>query len=850
MRAQLGYLLLQVFPAAGTVLENPVRMRVLSLFLLGIAVLSVAFNVTRACAASAEQHWAFQMPARPPLAGRSHPVDELLAIRQGEKNLKPVPDAARGVLLRRAWHVVAGLQPPAALAVEVSGAAEEPLSEWSARMIDEVLSSRHYGERWARHWLDVARYADTKGYDFTAGRLFPFAFTYRDWVIDAMNKDLPYDEFLRRQIAADLMDVPVPEQAALGFLTLGRRYLNKHDLIIADRIDVTFRSTMGLTMQCVRCHDHKSDPLTMQDYYGLYGVFDSTEEVPEGELPVIASPEDSPGYRAFRRELLKRANAAHEYAAEKIKDYQRPSNPLDFDRKKALSQLNQTERGKYRGLLAKMNELEGDSEFAPSRAMAVRDRPSPREPVIFERGQQSSRGPKVPRAFPAFFREDPADTFTKGSGRLELAHELTRNGNPLTARVCANRVWMHVMGSPLVNTPGDFGLQAPPPLHADLLDHLALYLQEQGWSVKALIRHIMTSRAWQRSSKAGPEHAQLDPENQYYFRSNRHRKDLESWRDTTLQVSGRLDLRAGGRPVKIHEAPFPPRRTIYGLIERQNTPSFFRIFDFPDSSQPVVKRVTTTTPNQALYLMNSPFMHAQAQAAAERSSKHENEPARISALYNQILKRNPSLAESTGAVRFIGSTSGKKAQTSGAWSYGHGRLIRDTGRVEFQTLSHYTGKEWQGGPELPGSKTGWVHWHSAGGHPGKGDHAAILRWVAPRGTTIEITGELSKPALKGDAVRGLVVARRSIVGQWTVLPGKKALTPLSLEVAAGETVDFLVESTGSEAWDSFLWSPVIHEQGEPVPLAEAREGFSGPALDRWPLLAQVLLLSNEFLYVD
>ena len=825
-------------------------MRVLSLFLPGIAVLPLVAGAPRACAASAEQHWAFQLPARPSLTGKSHPVDELLAIRQTEKNLKPVPDAAREVLLRRAWHVITGLQPPTALGTQVAGAEEEPLPEWSARMIDKALSSPHYGERWARHWLDVTRYADTKGYDFTAGRLFPFAFTYRDWVIEALNKDLPYDEFLRRQIAADLMDVPVREQAALGFLTLGRRYLNKYDLIIADRIDVTFRSTMGLTMQCVRCHDHKSDPLTMQDYYGLYGVFDSTEEVPEGELPVIASPEDSPGYRAFRRELLKRANAAHDYAAEKIKDYQRPPDPLDFDRKKALSQLNQTERGKYRGLLAKMDELEGKSEFAPLRAMAVRDRPKPREPVIFERGQQSSRGPRVPRAFPAFFREDPANTFKKGSGRLELAEELTRKGNPLTARVCANRVWMHVMGSPLVNTPGDFGLQAPPPLHEDLLDHLALYLQEQDWSVKALIRHIMTSQAWRRSSKAGPEHAESDPENQYYVRSNRHRKDLESWRDTTLQVSGHLELRLGGRPVKIHEAPFPPRRTIYGLIERQNTPSFFRIFDFPDSSQPVVKRAFTTTPNQALYLMNSPFMHEQAKAAAGMSSGRDNEQARIRALYNQILKRDPSLAETAAAERFIGSTSAEKSQTSGAWSYGHGRLLRDTGRVEFKSLAHYTGKVWQGGPVLPGSKAGWVHWHAGGGHPGKGDHAAILRWVAPKSTTIEITGELSRPGLKGDAVRGLVVARRTIAGQWTVLPGKKAQTLLNLEVTAGEAIDFLVESTGNEAWDSFLWSPVIHERGEPVPLAEAREGFSGPALDRWPLLAQVLLLSNEFLYVD
>ena len=816
----------------------------------GIVALSQVVVATRISAASAEEHWSFQDPERPALSGKSHPVDELLTARLKEKDLEPVSEASREVLLRRAWHVITGLKPPAPLREQVFAGIEEPLSEWSARMVDEALSSVHFGERWARHWLDVARYADSKGYDFTAGRLFPFAFTYRDWVVGALNKDLPYDEFLRRQIAADLMDLPVQEQAALGFLTLGRRYLNKHDLIIADRIDVTFRSSMGLTMQCVRCHDHKSDPLTMRDYYGLYGVFDSTEEVPVGELPVIASPEDSPGYREFRRELTKRANAAHDYAAGRIEDYQRPADPLEFDRKAALSKLNQTERGKYRGLLAKIDELEGKSEFAPARAMAVRDRTKPREPVIFERGQQSSRGPKVPRAFPAFFREVPERTFTQGSGRLELAQELTRRDNPLTARVCANRVWMHVMGKPLVNTPGDFGLQAPVPLHWELLDHLALYLQDHNWSIKALIRHIMTSQAWRRSSRASPQHAERDPENRYYAHSSRHRKDLESWRDTTLQVSGRLNLQIGGRPVKIHEAPFPPRRTIYGLIERQNTPSFFRIFDFPDSSQPVVKRVSTTTPNQALYLMNSPFMHEEAKATAGALPGQGDEKTRIRALYDRVLGRNPTPDEMGSARRFLGSVGNEQRQTSGAWSYGHGRLFRETGRVEFNLLPHYTGKAWQGGPELPDPQTGWVHWNAAGGHPGKGDHAVILRWVAPRSATIEIAGELSRPSRKGDAGRGLVVARRARAGQWTVRPGERAGTPLSLEVKAGETVDFIVESTGSEAWDSFYWSPLIHERGEPVPLAESRPGFSGPALDRWPLLAQVLLLSNEFLYVD
>ena len=824
--------------------------RVPAAVLLGVTVLLPAAVPGGVSVDEARAHWAFQVPTRAPLPGKGHPVDELLSIRQKEKGLTPAPEASRAVLIRRAWHVITGLQPEGDLRVRVLAQRKGLLSDWSARIVDEALASPHFGERWARHWLDVARYADTKGYDFTAGRLFPFAFTYRDWVVRSLNEDLPYDDFLRRQIAADLMDVPVKEQAALGFLTLGRRYLNKHDLIIADRIDVTFRSTMGLTMQCVRCHDHKSDPLTMADYYGIYGVFDSTEELPEGELPVISTPQDSPGYRKFREELVARANAAHDYAAEKIKGYQRPANPLKFDRKAALNKLNQTERGKYRGLLAKLDELEGSSEFAPARAMAVRDRANPREPVIFKRGQQGNRGAKVPRAFPAFFRDVPDRTFEKGSGRLELAQQLTRSDNPLTARVCANRVWMHVMGSPLVTTPGDFGLQAQEPLHVALLDHLALYLMEHKWSLKALIRHIMTSRAWRSSSMADDILAGHDPENRYYARSSRHRKDLESWRDTTLQASGRLDRKLGGRPVKIHAEPFPGRRTIYGLIERQNTPSFFRIFDFPDTSQPVVKRASTTTPNQALYLMNSPFLHGEAKATAEAVASHGAGDERVLALYRRVLLRDPSPGELARARGFLGSAEPAVRQSAGAWSYGHGRLHRDSGRVEFTPLPHFTGKVWQGGPKLPDQKTGWVHWHSLGGHPGHGDHAAVLRWVAPGDATVRISGELLRPAKKGDAVRGLVVTDNKVMEEWVVEPGGKAATGLVLQVAAGQTVDFLVESTGNEAWDGFQWSPVIMEDGGRLPLAEAQAGFSGPALDRWPLLAQVLLLSNEFLYVD
>jgi len=773
-------------------------------------------------------------------------VDELLASGQAVRGLEPAGEAPRPVLLRRAWHVLTGLQPDPETRRRFLADQRES-GTWSAAVIAAALASPRFGERWARHWLDVARYADTKGYDFTNGRLYPYAFTYRDWVIRALNEDLPYDQFVRRQIAADLMDLAQSELAALGFLTVGRRFLGKNDLIIADRIDVVFRSTMALTMQCVRCHDHKSDPLKMADYYGIYGVFDSMEE--PKDLPVISHPTEDAAYQAFRAELTKRANAAHDFAEKKIKDYQRPKDPLEFDREAAKKKLNQADRGTYNGFLAKMTELEASSPSAPLRAMVVRDKGTASEPVIFERGLPGNRGARVPRAFPRFFREDPNAEFRQGSGRLELARDLTRRSNPLTARVWANRVWMHLMGQPLVSSPGDFGVQTPAFLHAGLLDHLATYLMDHGWSTKALVRHIMGSNTWRRSSATSDELAEADPENLYYARSNRHRRDLESWRDTTLQSSGRLVHQVGGRPVKIHVPPYPPRRSIYALIERQNPPSFFRIFDFPESNQPVVRRATTTTPNQALYLMNSPFLHGEAKAAAARTIGEHDERARVGQLYERILNRSPAAGELEGALSFLGA--GSRKHSAGAWMYGHGRLHRDSGRVDFAPLPHFTGQAWQGGPKLPDPATGWVMWNASGGHPGHGEHAAILRWVAPRPARVSIEGRLERPDEKGDGIRGLVVTNGKILAEWEVPPTKQKSTVVpSLQVESGQAVDFVVESGGGEGWDSFHWAPVIKEMGGGLPLAEAKEGFSGPGLDAWAQLAQVLLLSNEFLFVD
>jgi hypothetical protein len=410
------------------------------------------------------------------------------------------------------------------------------------------------------------------------------------------------------------------------------------------------------------------------------------------------------------------------------------------------------------------------------------------------------------------------------------------------------------MGEPLVATPGDFGVQAPKPLHHDLLDHLAVYLMDHGWSTKALIRHVMTSGAWRRSSSARDEEIAADPENKYYGRSNNHRKELEAWRDTMLQVSGRLSPEVGGRPVAIHQSPYPPRRTIYGFIERQNLPSFFRVFDFPESNQPTVRRAVTTTPNQALYLMNSPFVHAEARGVVKACGLQPGNapnPRSIDRVYQQVLRRPPTVAERRPAMEFLRAADAISTQTAGAWSYGHGRHDPATGTVRFSPLPHFTGSAWQGGPDLPDPETGWVTWNAEGGHPGHGDHAAILRWVAPFDGRISVSGTIERSGKTGDGVQALVVAAGRTWGDWEVGPGSSVPAEVPVfAVEAGQALDFVVQSRGNEEHDTFRWAPVIQLEDEQTPLADAREGFSGPALGPWAQLAQALLLSNEFMFVD
>ena len=771
------------------------------------------------------EHWAFKMPV-----ANEGSIDRLINAKLTKVKLVAVPKAPREVLIRRIFHVITGLLPTPK---EKARWIADTRANWLAHLTEDLLDRPSFGEKWGRHWLDVARYADTRGAALPDNEDFPYAFTYRDWVIRAFNESLPYDQFLHYQIAADLMDLPREELAALGFLTVGRAYQGgQNHLVIADRIDVATRSTMGLTVACARCHDHKTDPIPTADYYALYGVFNSSL-VPK-ELPVIAEPSQEPGAIAYRSELKKKALAVHKHVEKCVPSYKTPTNYLNFNLPSG-TKLNQTQRDQFRKLTGIVTRLQANSPYAIPRAMVLREKPHPFNPRIHERGNPRTQGESVFRAFLSIFRKKD-EHFTKGSGRLEFAHRLTDNRNPLTSRVWANRVWMHLTGSPIVNSPGDFGPQTERPIQLELIDSLALFLTNNEWSTKALIKHIITSETFQRSSQTTPELREKDPSNIYYARANRQRKDLEAWRDSALQVSGRLVRKMGGKPFNLDQPPYEGRRTIYARTRRGFLPSIMRAFDFPGSEEALMKRTTTTTPTQALYLMNSPFLLGEARAIAKKTSS-------IKEIYRTILQRDPTTIEIDSAETWLGRA--HSSRTSGAWDYGY----LQKGSLSFKPLPHFENGQWRGTQELPDQTLGWLNWTSNGGHP-EADKHATLKWTAIESGKVNITGSFVAPSKKGNGlIARIMKPDGEILGEWTLNPTEGVPTKLKgIEVKEGDELWFVADSRGEAAFDSFRWAPKISDLKGLI--SDAENDFSGPGLAPQAQLAQTLLLSNEFFYID
>ncbi|WP_197530364.1 PSD1 and planctomycete cytochrome C domain-containing protein [Bythopirellula polymerisocia] len=726
----------------------------------------------------AASHWAFKPPVRPDVTESdadkwaTNAIDKLILAELNSAGLSPAPQATRGEFIRRLYFDLVGLPPSWE---EVQAFEEDKSQEADRKLVDKLLESPQFGERWARHWLDVARFADTKGYVFKEDRIFPHAYKYRDWVVGAFNDNMPIDKFLMYQIAADSMiqgDEDRHHLAAQGFVTLGRRFINNPHDIVADRIDVVFRGMMGMTVACARCHDHKFDPITDEDYYALYGMFESSEEVQDEDLP-----------------------------------------------------------------------------------LRLADKAAPQNVGVFIRGNAQNRSKPVPRGFPKFFTVS-AQTVKAGSGRLELARAIVSPENPLTARVFVNRVWGHLFGEQLVRTPSDFGLRSEAPRQQAVLDLLAVDFVESGWSLKWLVRELVTSSTYRQSSQATPELLVADPENLLWGRMNRRRRDFEALRDGLLAVSGRLDKRIGGESERIDTEEGGTRRTLYAHIDRQNLPGVFRSFDFasPDAHSP--ERPHTLVPQQALFLLNNPMIQVVARDLVALLAT-EGSDDRVAELYRRVFAREPSAKELEQAREFLKRGSPNPLPKD-EWSFGYGQISFSNERatVKIEPLNYFVENRWQAQIEYPEKGFGHLSVTPEGGHPGnRTDCCSIRRWTAPEAGKMVITGELARPSENGDGIEASIVSsRQGVIASWIVEQGAQ-LTEVELPVVeSGETIDFVVGCRGNAGWDSFQWKVSLAlESSTGWQKWSSQQDFRGPRpepLDLWMQLAQVLLVSNEFLFID
>jgi len=620
--------------------------------------------------------WSFQ-PAReaepPSTADPAWPrtkIDYFVRHRLEESGLEPAPPADRRTLVRRVYFDLVGLPPTYE---EVQSFVADESTDAYARLVDRLLASPQYGERWGRHWLDVARYGEDNPTSESTCKPPRFPYRYRDWVIQALNDDLPYDEFLRRQLAADLMEVEQSEIAALGFLGLSPVYHKEPKLsddvisvIVADewdeRIDAVTRGLLGLTVACARCHDHKFDPITVEDYYALAGVMASTQLV---EWPLVeTNPDEAASLNEVQRQIVDtELRLSYAKTMRKTAD-ETGEDPTPFE--EAAKRLEST-----------VEDMKAVELFDGPIANAVRDAAlvvngddaawttldytpgAGRDLPVFLRGSVTNHGDIVPRRFLQVLSDGEPLPFGDGSGRLELAGAIVGDAGSLTARVIVNRAWGWHFGQPLVTTPSNFGALGDRPSHPELLDDLAARFIDHGWSLKWLHREIVLSSTYRQASRCSDSGADVDPDNRLLWRMNRRRLEVEAWRDAVLQVAGKLDGTMGG-PSKSLADETNCRRTVYGTVSRQRPADVLRLFDFPDAKRHGDERILTTTPVQQLYLLNSPFIeqHAATLAKGVTDECGEDRQATVRALFHAVVLRDPTNEEQEAALALVARPEG------------------------------------------------------------------------------------------------------------------------------------------------------------------------------------------------
>ena len=545
----------------------------------------------------ARKWWAYQAPQKSGLpavsntAWPSQRIDHFILARLDSEQLTPSPETTKRILARRLYLDLTGLPPtPAEMAAFLS----DETGDAYERLVEELMQRRAFGERLASMWLNNVRYAEDQAHQVGANTAFfyPNAYRYREWVIDAFNNDVPYDKFIRKQLAADLIkDTPTGDLPALGFIALGHKFYNRGRLDVkaeewAEQVDTLTRSLLGLTVACAQCHDHKYDAFTQKDYYALAGVFASTDLV---------------------------------------------------DR------------------MADGSEIKKDTEAAKKRIDTihmVHDK-KPQNLHVFLRGNTETKGEIVPRRFLRVLSEGEPKPFTQGTGRLELAESIVSPDNPLTARVIVNRVWSMFFGRGLVTTPSNFGLLGTKPSHPALLDDLAVRFMENGWSMKRLIREMVLSSTYRQRSDESEANRAIDPGNTHLWRMNRRRLSIEQWRDSILAAGDNLE-RTGGKSLELTDKK-NVRRTVYARVSRKKLNDMLMQFDYPDPNVHAAKRSATTTAMQKLFVMNNRFMVEQAKRLAKRVTGDSPDASaeQVHSIYDILYNRKPSAAELDLALGFL-----------------------------------------------------------------------------------------------------------------------------------------------------------------------------------------------------
>lgn len=825
--------------------------------------------------------WSFQPIKRPAAAKSSDPrvrtqIDALLMAAM-PPGLKFSPDADKRSLMLRAFFDLIGLPP-------TSQEAEAFMTDQSAdayeKLVERLLASPHYGERWGRHWLDAAGYSDSEG-GAAADVVRAWAYKYRDYVTRAFNSDKPLDRFIHEQLAGDELAGPVhgdlsPAQidllTATGYLRMaadgtgGDSSPEVKNQVVADTLKIVTSSLLGLTVACAQCHDHRYDPIPQTDYFALRAVFEPAlnwqawKSPDERQISLYTAADRQRAGEIeteVRRIAAERAAKQAVYMAQALEKeltkfeqplrtelrtaYQTAVDKRDDAQKRLLEKYPSVNISE--GVLYQYNQAAADDlkKFDERIAAARAQKPAEEflrpliEPVtqvpetkLFHRGDyrqpMQTIGPgTLSVCSPASGRtefEIKSPSLPTSGRRLAFARWLTGPTNPLTARVIANRVWMHHFGRGLVSTPADFGRLGTLPTHPELLDWLAAELRDSGWSLKHLHRLIVLSTAYRQSSRREPDQMAIDADNRYYGRQNVVRLDAETMRDRALVSTGTLDRALFGAPIPVKEddsgqvvvASDVRRRSLYLLQRRTQPVTLMQAFDAPVMVTNCEARSSSTVATQSLMLMNGDFWLSQATALADRAQR---EPART--LPADLAADLPPRWEASPPI----------------WQFGYGSYDAASGRTtSFSLFPHWTGSSWQGGEKLPDERSGWALLHADGGHPGESpDFAVIRRWTAPADGEITIRGALGHQSENGDGVSGHVITSSlGIAGAWATRNGEAPTDVEKFVVKEGDTVDFITDCRGHVTSDSFVWRAELSfsDTNGTVVTFRSNEGFQGP----------------------